>query len=252
MPVHLEMPSNQPTPSLYSIDGDETQHARMLIDSAPDAEDTNSPTPTADIPLAVPILATVSLPDPVMAILTAIQAQMAQTDARLKAIETGNTQTTANNRHNKNVWGEEYGFDPSIGVGEVSWDTGYEEYCTPEQASALATIQFEKDWIENAATYEAHKLENKYEEEREYTEEEHKVHWAEEEKDYLMHTIGDSAADPIVVRSQSITTMAQSTHPPISHLILDQGRAPIPGLIRVANPRQVNTLPTIGGNSYAS
>jgi hypothetical protein len=156
-PVYLEMPANQPTPSLYSIDGDEMQHARMLIDSAPDAEDTNSPTPTADVPFAVP-----SPPDPVMAILTAIQAQMAQTDARLKAIETGKLQTAADNQNNHNAWGEEYGFDPSIGVGEVGRDTGYEEYCTPEQASALAAIQFEKDWIENAAAYEAHELENKY------------------------------------------------------------------------------------------
>jgi hypothetical protein len=152
-PVHLEMLANQSTPSLYSIDGDETQHAHMLIDSEPDAEDANSPTPTADIPLAVPAAPP---PDPVMAILTAIQAQMAQTDARLKAIKTGKSRTTAGNQNNDNAWGEEYGFDPSIGVGEVGRDAGYEDYCTPEQASALAAIQFEKDWIENSATYEAH------------------------------------------------------------------------------------------------
>jgi hypothetical protein len=89
-PVHLEMPVNQPVPSLYGIDRDEMQHARMLIDSAPDAEDTNSPTPTVDIPLVVPIVATTSPPDPVIAILTAIQAQMAQTDACLKTIKIGN------------------------------------------------------------------------------------------------------------------------------------------------------------------
>jgi hypothetical protein len=91
------MPVNQPVLSLYGIDGDETQHARMLIDSAPDAKDANSPTPTADIPLIVPIVAAASPPDPVMAILTAIQAQIAQTDARLKAIKTGNIRTTADN-----------------------------------------------------------------------------------------------------------------------------------------------------------
>ena len=68
------MPANQPIPSLYSIDGDETQHACMLIDSAPDAEDTNSPTPMADVPLTVPSVASAPPPDPVMAILTAIQA----------------------------------------------------------------------------------------------------------------------------------------------------------------------------------
>jgi len=73
------------------------QHARMLIDSAPDAEDANSPTSTADIPLTVPIVAATALSDPVMAILTTIQAQMAQTDAHFKAIETGNTQTIADN-----------------------------------------------------------------------------------------------------------------------------------------------------------
>jgi hypothetical protein len=140
-PIHLEMPTNQPTPSLYSIDGDETQHAHMLIDSAPDAEDANSPTPMADIPLAVPTaVATAPPPDPVMAILTAIQVQIAQTDTHLKAIETGKFQTIADNQNNNNTWDKEYGFDPSIGVGEVGRDTGYEEYCTPEQASALAAI----------------------------------------------------------------------------------------------------------------
>jgi len=116
MPIHLEMPTNQPTPSLYSIDGDETQHARMLIDSAPDVKDTNSPTPMADVPLAVPSVASASPPDLVMAILTAIQAQIAQTDAHLTAIETGKTKAAANNY---NAWGEEYGFDPSLGVREV-------------------------------------------------------------------------------------------------------------------------------------
>jgi hypothetical protein len=99
-PVHLEIESNQPTPLLFSIDGDEMQHARMLINSAPEAEDTNSPTPTADIPLTVPTVApTVDNPlivpavlpiaDPVLTILVATQKQMEQTDAHLKAIKTG-------------------------------------------------------------------------------------------------------------------------------------------------------------------
>jgi hypothetical protein len=171
-----------------------------------------------------------------MAILTAIQAQIAQTDACLKAIETGKSRTTAHNRNDDNAWGDEYGFDPPIGVGEVGRDTRYEEYCTPEQASALAAIQFEKDWIENAAAYEAHELKNKYKEEREYTEEEHKVHWTEEEKDYLMHAIGDSAADPIVIHSQSTTEPAPPIRPSTSHLVPDQGRAPIPGLVWITNP----------------
>jgi hypothetical protein len=66
-----------------------------------------------------------------------------------------------------------------------------------------------------------------------------------------MHTVSDSAADPICVHSQSTTSPFQPTRPSISHLVLNQGRAPISGLVRVANPQQVNTLPTIGGSSYA-
>ena len=85
---------------LFSIDGDEMQHARMLINSVPEAEDTNSPTPTANIPLTVPTVAptmdnplivpaVLPIADPVLTILVATQKQMEQTDAHLKAIKTG-------------------------------------------------------------------------------------------------------------------------------------------------------------------
>jgi len=56
-----------------------------------------------------------------------------------------------------------------MGVREVGWDTGLDDdYYTPEQASALAALQFEKDWVNNVEAYEAHELMMKYEEEHEY------------------------------------------------------------------------------------
>ena len=174
------------------------QHVCMIIDLAPDIENTNSPTPMADILLAVPA---VPPPNPIMAILTAIQAQIAQTDAHLKAIKTSNFRSTADHHNEHNMWGKEYGFNTSIGIEEVSRNAGFDKYCTPEQASALVALQFKKDWVKNAAAYKAYECENKYEEEREYTEEEHKVHWAEEEKDYWMN-LSNSTADPIFVCSQ--------------------------------------------------
>jgi ElaB/YqjD/DUF883 family membrane-anchored ribosome-binding protein len=67
--VPIEMASNQPVSLLYSVDGDEMQHARELLEMAPMAEDTNSPTPTADVPLAIPAA---RQSNPIMAILTAI------------------------------------------------------------------------------------------------------------------------------------------------------------------------------------
>jgi hypothetical protein len=128
--VHLEMDSNQPTLSHFSVDGSETQHACMLVDSAPEAEDTNSPTPTADVPLAVPTVAMASAItptlDPVLMILTAIQKQMEQMDTHLKAIKTGNA------REDYNAWAPKHGFDASAGIGEVGNDTGYNDYCTPK------------------------------------------------------------------------------------------------------------------------
>lgn len=63
------MEPNQIALSLYSIDGSEMQHVCMIIDLAPDIENTNSPTPMADILLAVPA---VLPPNPIIAILTAI------------------------------------------------------------------------------------------------------------------------------------------------------------------------------------
>ena len=64
-----------------------------------------------------------------------------------------------------------------------------------------------------------------------------------------------TAANPIPVPStQSSGPTLNPTHVrvPISHLVPDHGRNPIPGLVRRPNPQQQNALPTIGGSSYAS
>jgi hypothetical protein len=230
-PVHLEMELDQPTPSLYSIEGSEMQHACMLIDSAPDTEESNSPTPTADVPLALSAVTTsLTPPDPVMAILVAIQKQMEKTDTHLQAIKMGANQSKTDNY---NVWGAKYSYD-TMGVREVGQDTGLDDdYCTPEQASALAALQFEKDWVNNMEAYEAHKLAIKYEEEHKYTQEKHQQHWDKEHADFIMNNATSMEADPIAVKLQD--TVPPACHL-TSHLVPDQGCAPIPGLVWVANP----------------
>jgi hypothetical protein len=64
-----------------------------------------------------------------------------------------------------------------------------------------------------------------------------------------------TATNPILIPSTQSSGAARHTVPsriPTSHLVPDQGRNPIPGLVRCPNPPQQNALPTIGGPSYAS
>ena len=89
---------------------------------------------------------------------------------------------------------------------------------------ALAAQQFEKDWIENTAAYEAHELKMKYEKECEYTLEEHQKHWDKELKfDQQMNNPVGTEAKPIMVNLQSIAPIlgAKPTRPLTSHLVPD-------------------------------
>lgn len=55
---------------------------------------------------------------------------MAQTDAHLKAIKTSNFRSTADHHNEHNMWGKEYGFNASIGIGEASHNARFDKYCT--------------------------------------------------------------------------------------------------------------------------
>jgi hypothetical protein len=71
-------------------------------------------------------------------------------------------------------------------------------------------LQADKPNLVNDAAWKAY--EDLHQEESESTEEEHRVHWTEEDADYQMNNLGDSAAAPIVMGPRA------RTHP--FHLLL--------------------------------
>jgi len=69
----------------------------------------------------------------------------------------------------------------------------------------------------------------------------------------LMAGPAGTAADPIaILLTQSSGVPISPIRVPISHLVSDQGRNPISGLVWRPNPPQQNTLPTISSPSYAN
>ena len=73
-------------------------HPAWSVTLAPDTKESNSPTPTADVPLALSAVTTsLTPPDPVIAILVAIQKQMEKTDTHLQVIEMGANQSKTYN-----------------------------------------------------------------------------------------------------------------------------------------------------------
>jgi hypothetical protein len=81
----MEMADDQPPPSEYRLPSEAAQDVLMITE----AQDGNSPTPKADIPLAPPN------PDankPILDMLTMIQKQLERSETRLAALENPTTQ----------------------------------------------------------------------------------------------------------------------------------------------------------------
>ena len=73
----------------------------------------------------------------------------------------------------------------------------------------------------------------KFEEKRKYTQEEPQQHWDKEHTNFVINNAIGMEADPITVKLQDTVLPA---HCLTSHLVPNQGCAPILGLVWVANP----------------
>ena len=256
----MEMMDNLPPPSEYQLPSEATQDVLMITE----AQDGNSPTPKVDIPLAPPNL---DSNKPILDMLTMIQKQLEHSETRLAALENPPVQPSwdammADPRN-----------DDSFLHGTVA-DIDY-MHPTPEQLDLLQ----QKEELEYAEYYASL---NTQEQQRIDEEEQHAQSWKlimpDERADATLAAGGleeqaalqrstptyinpltgpptGTAANPIPVLSTQSSGPAVNTapsHVPISHLVPNHGRNPIPGLVWRPNPQQQNALPTIGGSSYTS
>jgi hypothetical protein len=259
-PVPMEMADDQPPPSDHHLPSEATQDVRMITD----AQEGNSPTPKADIPLAPPNPDTNT---PILDMLTMIQKQLERSESRLAALE---------NPSVKHTWGATPA-DPQYQSGYLHSDIADIDYMhpTPEQLELLE----KKEEMERFEYYDSLDAEEQH---RMDEEERHVQAWKTMTPDERAEAIlAEGRSEEQAAHQRSIPTYVnpltapptgtatnpipvpstQSSGPtinpipvrvPISHLVPDQGRNPIPGLVQRPNPQQQNALPTIGGSSYAN
>jgi hypothetical protein len=234
----------------------------MISKAVPPVANENSPTPKADIPLFPPHPASTN---PILDLLTTIQKQLERNESRLTAIE---------NQSHEPTW-DATSADPCNEDGYLYGDIADIDYLhpTPEQLELLQ----QKEEAERAEYYQQLDAEEQH---RMNVEEQAVQQWntltPEERAEAILakggseaeaacqHSIptyinplttqmGVCTSDPIHVHSTQLSVNPPApTRNPISHLVPDHGRKPIPSLVWCPNPPQSNALPTIGGSSYAN
>ena len=232
-PVPMEMPSDQPAPSNYSLAGEGTQVVLMQLDQVPVEPLENSPTPKADIPLA-PANANATLLASIAELLKPINERLEMLEAT-EQYRTNHEGRIHANRNFEHIDSFDYDFYNDIHEKRLAgWHIEHprEKF---EDYFDLADMQDAKAWEEYAMA--ANEIPEK-----------------DEAGMYPFNPdafAGDRPSQPIVVDDPTPPAVTKPSHD-LSHLVPNQGRAPIPSLICRANPRQVNSLPTIGGSSYAN
>jgi hypothetical protein len=229
----MEMPSDQPAPSNYSLAGEGTQVVLMQLDQAPVKPLENSPTPKADIPLA-PANTNATLLASMAELLKLINEQLEMLEAT-EQYHTNHEGKIHTNRNFKHIDSFDYNFYNDIHEKRLAgWHIEHprEKF---EDHFDLADMQDAKAWEEYAMAAD-------------------EIPEKDEASIYPFNPdafAGNQPSQPIVVDDPTPPAVTKPSHD-LSHLVPDQERAPIPGLIRRANPHQVNSLPTIGGSSYAN
>jgi len=260
MPVPMEMASDQPPPSEYQLPSDATQDVLMIME----AQDGNSPMPKVDILLVPPN------PDtnkPILDMLTMIQKQLECSETCLTALENPTTQPS---------WGQMV-MEPQDDAGFLYGTIADIDYMhpTPEQLDLLQQRE-EQEYAKYYASLDAEEQQRTDDEEAQA--QAWKLMTPDERAEATLAAGGleeqaavqcsiptytnpltepplGTATNPIPIPSSQLSGASGHTTPPhipISHLVPDQGRNPIPRLVRRPNPQQQNALPTIGRSSYAS
>jgi hypothetical protein len=255
-PIPMEMADDLPLPSEYQLPSEAAQDILMITE----AQDGNLPTPKADIPLAPPNL---NSNKPILDMLTMIQKQLECSETHLAALENPPTQPS---------WDTTMA-DPQNEDGYLHGAIDDIDYMhpTPEQLELLQQRE-EMEYAMYYASLDA-------QEQQQMDEEEHqaqtwKLMTPDKQAKATLATGGSeeqaavqcstpsytgpptgTVANPIPIPSTQSSRPAIHMGPsrvPISHLVPDQGRNPIPGLVWRPNPQQQTALPPIGGLSYAS
>ena len=240
------MADDLPPPSEYQLLSEAAQDVLMITE----AQDGNSLTPKADVPLAPPNLESNK---PILNILTMIQKQLECSETRLTALKNPAPHPT---------WGAMIA-NPQNEEGYLHGTIANIDYMdtTPEQLELIQQKE-EAEYAEYYASLDAEEQQQMDDEER------HVQTWKtmtpDERADAILTEggleeeaacqrsiptyvnpltgalLGD-ATNPIIVPSTQ--SSGQTTNPgpactPFSHLVPNQGYNPIPGLVRHPNPPQ--------------